>query len=1465
MADTQALDAFHPLIRDWFSERYGAPTEIQAASWPAIAEGKHVLVTAPTGSGKTLTGFLWALNQLVTRALAPGAARVLYVSPLKALNNDIQRNLLGPLEELQRVFENAGQTFADIRVLTRSGDTPAEERRRMQRQPPEILITTPESLNLLLSSKGGRGLLTSVETVILDEIHDVFSSHRGVHLITAVDRLVRLSGEFQRIAISATVNPLEEVAAFVGGSTLAKHVYTPRPVQIIRAPDTKQLELGVRFPKAAHDVVAEDRFWEPLAEEFRRIIRGNRSTLIFTNGRRLSEQLTALINEGEREPLAYAHHGSLSKEIRLEVERRLKAGELKGIIATATLELGIDIGSLDEVILVQSPPSISSAIQRIGRAGHSVGEVSRGQLIPTHAHDFLEAAVLTEAVTKRDLEPRHPIENALDVLAQILISMTGMETWDVDALYDFIRTSYPYRNLARRQFDLVLDMLGGRYADTRIRGLKPRVAIDRGRNTVTARQGALYVLYNSGGTIPDRGYFQLRHAASSAKIGELDEEFVWEAAVGQVFALGSQHWQVERITHNDVFVLPAQAGVSAPPFWRNEQINRDWHFSERIGEFLAHADELLEHEDDRTLLAELQSRHRFDEYASAALVEYLARQRSVTGVALPHRHHVLVERVQGGPGGYDNPSGNQQTIVHTMWGGQVNRPFALALAAALESQLGPGIEVHSDNDAVMVQAPDTLAPEDILSTVTTANLDEWLTQALESSGFFGARFRECAGRALLLPKQRINQRQPLWMTRLMSKKLMTTIRRHADFPILLETWRTCLRDELAPEVLKELLSELESGAIRWSEFVTQKPSPFAAQLAWEQINEYMYADDTPEHGSGRSALKDDLIREAVFDVRLRPSISLEIVAEFESKRQCLYPGYAPTAPLEITEWIKERVLLAPAEWDGLSEAIRRDAEETTIPTDDLCWLEHEGTRLLCAREAAPVLREQLYPGAPVVDFHGENLELRPIEDERDEAALLGEILSFHGPKTLGELSRLLSLPESRLQRALEELVDEQGVIAGELLRDDTDVRYCDAENFEILIRMQRAAARGAFQPRPLTSLPDFLAHWQGLNTDDDGPDGLADVLERLRCLSLPAQQWEADVLPARLNHYLPGWLDTLVEEGSFCWLGRGSEHVVLADPEELELMASPRREGSDDVTPLFTDPRARYGFFQLQDHADGLRADELAERLWSATWEGVVANDGFAALRRGLEQGFRLDPKNASRASTARASRRRGALRTFGYPGNWYLVPWRERDDDAITTLELKKDRARLLLDRYGVVFRELLARELPEFRWGEVLPALKIMELAGEIVGGHFFEDVPGIQFASQRALRALERPPEDRIYWLCAQDPACVAGLGLRFEGLPRRAVGNHLVYRGEALIMVSENRGRALTIALAADDPDLGLCLAPLEHLLARRVPALRRIEIETINGVPAGQSPYLDALRVKFLVTSDHKGTYLERKL
>ncbi len=580
---TNVLDIFHPSIATWFDKQVGVPTEIQNLAWPRIAEGEHVLITAPTGSGKTLAAFLWAINQLATGVMETGFTRVIYVSPLKALNNDIQRNLLTPIAELKKQFARDGNLFPEIKVMTRSGDTPASDRRRMLVHPPEILITTPESLNLLLSSKGGRSILTGLQTVVLDEVHSVFGSKRGVHLMSAVERLVALSGEFQRVALSATIRPLSTVAEFVGGSILEGDETSPRyrrrEVTIVESRADKRYDIRVHASDQPADPTDPEAVWGPMVESFKDLIRKNRSTLLFVNSRRLAETLTSKINADEPTPLAYSHHGSLSREIRTEVETKLKAGDLAAIVATSSLEMGIDVGALDEVVLIQAPISISSAIQRVGRAGHSVGAVTRGSFYPTHQQDFLESAVLARSILDSDIEEIKPVQSPLDVLSQIIVSMTAMEKWDVDALYAFLRTCFSFRDLGREPFDLVLNMLAGRYADSRIQELQPRVSIDRIDNTVEARKGAIQVLYMAGGTIPDRGTFNMRHHETNARIGDLDEEFVWESDIGKNFTLGTQNWRIEKITHNDVFVSPVRSEPRIMPFWKGESPQRDFHFS----------------------------------------------------------------------------------------------------------------------------------------------------------------------------------------------------------------------------------------------------------------------------------------------------------------------------------------------------------------------------------------------------------------------------------------------------------------------------------------------------------------------------------------------------------------------------------------------------------------------------------------------------------------------------------------------------------------------------------------------------------------------------------------------------------------------------------------------------------------------------------------------------------------------
>ncbi len=1507
------LSQFHPLVAKWFTEAIGDPTDAQAHAWPKIVGGEHVLVTAPTGSGKTLTAFLWAINQLVTEELPLGHTSVLYVSPLKALNNDIRRNLLEPLRGLRQVFEDAGHPFPNIRVLTRSGDTPHSDRRQMQRHPPEILITTPESLNLLLSSGGGRSNLTKISTVILDEIHAVFGTKRGTHLITAVDRLIPLSGEFQRIGLSATIRPMETVAEFVGGyrtdGDLYNPQYTPRHVSLISSKADKQYEVHVRYPDEAAEDPGHESFWDPLVEDFKKIINRHQSTLLFANSRRLCERLTMMINAEEEEPVAYAHHGSLSRELRESVESKLKAGELKAIIATSSLEMGIDIGSLDEVVLIQSPFSISSAIQRIGRAGHQVGEVSRATVYPTHARDFLDAAVLAEAIGEQAIEAVKPVKCPLDVLSQIIVSMAAMQTWDMDELYTHLRTSYPYRHLGREQFDQVLNMLAGRYADSRIRELKQRVSIDRLDNTVSARKGAVQAVYMFGGTIPDRGYFHMRHAETNARIGELDEEFVWENGEGSVFTLGTQTWRVERVTHSDVFVLPNRSPQKEAPFWRAEDYGRDFHFSERIGLFLEEANRRL---DDPDYLDDLQCLNCMEETAAMQLVDFLQRQKDATDCDLPHRRHVLVEIVDTG---HEGIPGNQ-VVIHTFWGAKVNRPYGVALASAWADRFGYQLEVHATDDGVVLMLPDELPPAELLSLVTSATLQPLLRRQLEGSGFFCARFRECAGTSLLMTSSgKMNQRMPLWLSRLRSQKLMTAVMQYEDFPILLETWRTCLQDEFDLDSLQQVLAELESGSIRWTAVPTAYASPMAQNASWRQINEYMYMSDHST-ATTTSMLRSDLLRDVVFTPGLRPTVSSTLIRQFEQKRRRLSPGYSPQTPVDLIDWVKERLLIPAPEWSTLLEAIRSDhnlePDEILSPIADKLVLikpPEASDSLIVALEMMPricVLYDNIEsiegeslgkPKAPL-NFKPEvkDADSSAIDDAQELTSLIGEWLQFYGPTTSEYIGETLGIAEVQLSLALDDLADSQKIIVGQLVEDATAETLCDSENFEILLRLTRRDAAPSFEPLEFEWLTVFLANFQKLMTPADDVDGLLANIEQLVCYPATAGLWESEIFPARCRVYNTSWLDSAMMEGGLRWIGGENRRVTFYFEEDFDLTHEEtaenlpnqvefNREEEDDagthhpenreesnLDNFFPDETGRYDFSSLL-RTSGMSAAPLTNQLWEFVWEGRVANDTFLALRRGVLSKFK-PPEiglDKGRGRGRRISHRAEFARWKGsssHVGNWYRLPTLDLSDDLLESEERKKDRARLLLDRFGILFRELLQRELPAFRWSNVFRSLRIMELSGEVLAGYFFHGIPGPQFISHQAFRVLSRQlPEDKVYWINATDPVSLCGVQLdAVKGkLPKRVPGTHLVYRGRRIVMISERNGKALKFNVPCDDPQMQDYLGVLHHLLKREFQPLRRITIETINGEVAARSPFADPLRTAFEVTVDYEHLILYRKL
>ena len=1471
------LNIFHPLIARWFSEEVGSPTPVQTLAWSRIAAGKHLLISAPTGSGKTLTAFLWALDQLVQGKWSLGRTRVLYVSPLKALNNDIQRNLLTPLARIGDAFKQAGEELPGIKVLTRSGDTPQSERRRMLRHPPEILITTPESLNLLLSSQGGIGLLTGLKTVILDEVHAVLGGKRDVHLMSAVERLTLLSGEFQRLALSATVKPLELVAELVGGYELRGPAgapsYSPRPVEIISSPQQKKHQIGVRFPPEGLKLSQGESIWGPLAGQLKESIRGNRSTLIFVNSRRLAEKVTHLLNQGEHEPLAYAHHGSLSKEIRKEVERRLKAGELKAIVATSSLELGIDVGALEEVLLVQSPPAVSAAIQRLGRAGHKVDEVSRGHFQPSHSHDILEAAVLARAVLDGDLEEVRPVRGALDVLAQVLVSMLCTRDWSLDELYARVRCAWCFHDLSRRQFDLVIDMLAGRYAESRVRELKARISVDRLAGRARAVKGAQMALFLSGGTIPDRGYYSLRTMNGASRLGDLDEEFVWEARVGDVFTMGAQNWRIDRITHDDVLVSPAKPGQLVPPFWRAELSGRDHHFSARLAEFL---EEVENRFTEAEFWEELGRRYLLDAAALSALKDMLKRQRLNTECALPHRHHLLVELVHAGPQG----GPGYQAVLHTLWGGRVNRPYALALQAAWEERHGAWLEIFPANDCIYLILPHEMEAGELLGLVNAADLERLLRLRLEGSGAFGAQFRECAARALLLSRRKFNERMPLWLNRLRGKKLLGAVKGYGDFPIMLEAWRACLHDEFDIEALKMRLAELESGAIAVSQAHTGRMSPLAQTMAWRLTNLYMYEDDA-SGGMGRTRLSEDLLSEAVFEPGLRPRLEPGIVREFAAKRQRLQPGYAPENPDELWDWLVERQALPLAEWESLLAAMQRDhgleaealqkelaARLVKLSPPDAAeplvaaWQESARLKTVWQQAGAAANQGPLLEGGGLPDG-------QPAESEDSEAALenfLVQWLSFYGPMSPRGISQVLGMDLQVLEPMLEDLVESRALIAGELM-EGGGIQICDAQNFEICLRMARSRAKPVLEPLELKWLPVWLASQQGLLNAAQGEETLTEALEKLACLPAQARAWEEDILPARAHGYRRAWLDRILAENDLLWLGRDKQQVLFCFGDDLDLIPPGDMEPKTDPAGLFPDPQARYDLTTLME-SSGLSAGSLTKRLWQGVWAGRVSNTSFAALRQGLQNRFQA-PKLQAASSPRRGARRR--LRRFktGLPlaGDWLLLPRPEEASDPLEEEERSRERARILLERYGVMFRELLLKEAPGFNWRGVFRSLRLMELSGEVAAGYFFTGIPGPQFAQPQILSRLLGCKQDKaVFWLAATDPASACGLGLEgFKGqMPRRAPGTHLAFRGPDLVLTSLRSGKELEIKVPPQDPDLAEILAPIRHLVTRRVNPVRGLKLETINGRPAARSPYLVTFKELFSITMDHRGIMLYPK-
>jgi ATP-dependent helicase Lhr and Lhr-like helicase len=1147
-------DSFHPLIRSWFDERYGSATPVQREAWPRIAEGRHVLAGAPTGSGKTLTAFLDALSRYASGQLPVRGVSLLYVSPLKALNEDIRQNLLEPLRELNAYFAARGAAFPRIRVATRSGDTPQAERRRTLSDPPSILCTTPESLFILLSSKSGLALLSGLRLVVVDEIHALLGSKRGTSLSSSLGRLSLLSGEFQRIGLSATLRSFEPAARFLAGRRLIREAggaprYEERAVSVVAPPAEKRYELEVlwpsapvalRNPYAGGDGDEAPSRYAAVVRDLARRMGAERGVLAFTDSRRRAEKLAAMLNEEAGEGSAWAHHGSLSKDVRRAVELRLKEGRLPCVVATSSLELGIDIGSIGLVALAGAPSRADQALQRLGRSGHGVGQSSRGLLYPFHGMDALQAAAISGAVFDKEVDELAQPESPLDMLAQIILSMLLFEARGPDALYEELLSFSSYPSLSREDFDAVIAMLSGRYADSRVKELSARIYADEDDGLLHAREGAAMLLYGAGGSIPDRGYYALRLAGNGAKLGELDEEFVFERRVGNSFSLGAQAWRITNISDEAVEVTPLGRGADFMPFWKAEKASRGRCVARRMLELCE-----LAQRDPAAFGARLRAELAFGAEAAEALEGFLAAQkRAQKDARLPSPSSITLEL-------HRDPDKRQDAVVafvHTLRGLSVNEPLSIALSARIADELGLGIERLANDDSIYLLIPLSelgearAVVERALTGLGRANaLMDGLRSGLEACGAFGAAFRENAGRALLLPRSGFRKRSPLWITRLRAKRLFERVRNFPDFPLIKESWKSMLGERFDLESASALCRGLAEGSISLEVFTSIVPSPFAEGSGWAETNRYLYEGDElragqsgfaaasrPGSAAAGSRLRrassagatasagDRAIEAALGDARLRPLIPERVYERFMRRFLREEPGWAPESLPALLDWVDERVFIPEDEWAALLKACSAEL------ADEAARIVTEGKKLVRLRLVGSALG-LVSPGR------------RAAALKADPAALVPDWLRSAGPVPLTRLQALFGFAADELRplaQALHEggsaLYDEEGLAIEGRRAEPT---LCDRDALDALLRSVRKASRPDMLPRPPGSLASFLALMQGLGSSRPA-FGLSAALQSLSGYPLPAELWEREILPARFRATsrlcsMPYWLPAL--------------------------------------------------------------------------------------------------------------------------------------------------------------------------------------------------------------------------------------------------------------------------------------------------------------------------------------------------
>ncbi|MEI5585003.1 Lhr family ATP-dependent helicase, partial [Agromyces sp. CCNWLW208] len=1488
------------------------------------ARGEHALVVAPTGSGKTLAAFLSAIDRLhhaplpavdaatgeVTDAARRGTS-VVYVSPLKALGVDVERNLRAPLVGVARTAAAMGVEVPEVTVGVRSGDTSPADRRALVKRPPDILITTPESLFLMLTSQA-RETLAGVETVIVDEIHALAGSKRGAHLALSLERLDEIvAAPVQRIGLSATVRPHDEVARFLSGT---------RPVSIVAPPSGKRFDLRVTVPVDDLADLSGDQggsVWPHVEEAILDEVLAHRSTIVFANSRRLAERLTARLNElwaernappeGEasdgpleaavpvasvpagsavpagREPVAGAtaaspppagvrrppadlpgasgltagaepliarsHHGSVSKEERALVEADLKGGRLKCVVATSSLELGIDMGAVDLVMQVESPPSVASGLQRIGRAGHQVGEVSKGLMFPKHRADLLHSAVVAERMVAGGIEPLRIPANPLDVLAQQTVAAVAVDEWEVEHWFDVVRRAAPFHALPRSVFDATLDLLAGRYPSDRFGELRPRIVWDRDAGTITGRRGAQRLAVTSGGTIPDRGLFgvfMIGDAGPGRRVGELDEEMVYESRVGDVFALGATSWRIQEITHDRVLVSPAFGEPGRLPFWKGDGIGRPAELGEAIGGFIGE----LAGADPAAAL-ERCSAAGLDARAGANLVRFIADQGEATRV-VPDDQNLVVER-------FRDELGDWRIVLHSPYGMRVHAPWALAVDARVQERFGLESHAVASDDGIVLRLPDTAdePPGSELFEFDPAELAQLATERVGDSALFASRFRECAARALLLPRQNPGKRSPLWQQRQKASQLLEVARDFPDFPIVLEAVRECLQDVYDLPALTAIAERIRARRIRFVDVATETASPFAASLLFGYVGAFMYEGDAPlaERRAAALSLDPGLLAELLGTVELRELLDPAVVEETERMLQRRHPDRLAKGDEGVADLLRELGPITPAEIAGRvdDETDAAGSVDALVAARRAAHVRFGGGDWIVAVEDLSRLRDALGvpipPGLP--EAFGEAVR-DPLGD------LVSRYARTHGPFTTQAVAERFGIGVAVAHAALARLAGDRRVVEGAFLPHGSGTEWCDAEVLRRLRRRSLAALREEVEPVAPREFARFLPDWQHVGGRLRGVDGVAAVIEQLEGVRIPASAWETFVLPARVGDYRPDMLDELTASGEVLWAGQGSLSgddgwisLHLADTAKLTMPAPVDQPLDALETELLAvlGGGGAYFFRQLVDAVGGTDDAAVLDALWRLVWAGLVTNDTFAPVRGLLTGGGAHKTKAAAprarlrgrslsrRALVSAAAAAEGARTPRSAPpraaGRWSVLPI---PSDAATPRAHALGET--LLERYGIVTRGSVVAEDVLGGFALAYRTLAGFEETGRVRRGYFIDGQGGAQFATSAAVDRLRQAPTGGAVVLAATDPANPFGAALDWPE-PTAELTHRPARKGGALVAIVDGeavfyleRGGRTALVFTDDDETLAAGATALAEALRRARGA--RFRVESVNG-------------------------------